>query len=67
MNIVNASTSYSRFQLHLGRSPQVIPPIVPSSLPKELADAGQTATSIINMLMDDVTDAHDNLLLSKIS
>jgi len=36
-------------------------------LPKELADAGQTATSIINTLTDDVADARDNLLLSKIS
>jgi len=67
MNTVNASTGYSGFQLHLGRSPQIIPPIIPSSLPKELADAGQTATSIINTLTEDVADARDNLLLSKIS
>jgi hypothetical protein len=28
---------------------------------------GQTATSVINTLVDDVTNARDNLLLSKIS
>ena len=67
MNTVNASTGYSGFQLHLGRSPRIIPPIVPSTLPDELADAGRTATSIINTLADDVADACDNLLLSKIS
>ncbi|KIM79776.1 hypothetical protein PILCRDRAFT_73731 [Piloderma croceum F 1598] len=67
MNTVNASTGYSGFQLHLGRSPQIIPPIVPSTLPDDLADAGRTATSIINTLADDVANARDNLLLSKIS
>jgi hypothetical protein len=66
MNMVNASTGYSGFQLHLGRSPRVIPPIVPSTLPKDLADADQTATSVINMLTNDFADARDNLLLSKI-
>jgi hypothetical protein len=67
MNTVNASTGFSGFQLHLGCSPCIIPPIVPSLLPVELADTVQTATSVINRLKDDVADAHDNLLLSKIS
>jgi hypothetical protein len=67
MNTVNASTGYTGFQLHLGRSPQIILPIIPSTLPADLADAGQTPTSVINTLANDVANAHDNLLLSKIS
>ncbi|KIM76024.1 hypothetical protein PILCRDRAFT_78168 [Piloderma croceum F 1598] len=67
MNSVNASTGFSGFQLHLRRSPWVIPPIIPNKLPVELYDAGQTATMLIDRLNDDVAQAHDNLLLVKIT
>jgi len=67
MNTVNASTGFSGFQLHLGRSPRVIPPIVPCELPTDASDATETARSIISRLADDVADARDNLLLSKIT
>jgi hypothetical protein len=66
MNTVNASTGFSGFQLHLGHSPRIIPPIVPSELPVDLADATTTATLVINQLMNNVADARDNLLLLKI-
>ena len=33
MNTVNASTGYSPFQLHLGRSPRLIPPLSSSPIP----------------------------------
>ena len=32
MNSVNASTGFSNFQIHLGRSPCLIPPIVPTTI-----------------------------------
>jgi len=67
MNSVNASTGFSGFQLHLGRSPRVILPIVPGNLPVELYDAGQTATALIDRLNNDVAQARDNLLLAKIT
>jgi hypothetical protein len=67
MNTVNASTGFSGFQLHLGRSPHVIPPIIPDLLPNELQEAALTATSIIQQLENDVAQARDNLLLVKIT
>ena len=36
MNTVNASTGFSGFQLHLGRSLRLIPPMVPTNLPDDL-------------------------------
>lgn len=65
MNTVNSSTGYLGFQLHLGQSPHVIPPIMPTSLPDDLHSAGSLAKSIITQLTDDVADAKDNLLQAK--
>ena len=65
MNTINSSTGYSGFQLHLGRSPHVIPPIVPTSLPDNLHSAGSTAENIINQLTNDIADAKDNLIQAK--
>ena len=67
MNTVNSSTGFSGFQLHLGRSPRIIPVIVPNDLPNELRDAGETATTVIQRLKNDVAEARDNLLLTKIT
>ena len=65
MNMINASTGYSGFQLHLGHSPHVIPPIVSNTPP--LAETPQPASSFIKKLLDNVADARDNLLLAKFS
>ena len=65
MNTINASTGYLGFQLHLGRSPCIIPPIIPTSLPDDLHSAASTAEDVINWLTNDVTDAKDNLLQPK--
>ena len=65
MNTINSSTGYSSFQLHLGRSPRVIPPIVPTSLPDNLRSMGSTAENIINQLTSDIADAKDNLIQAK--
>ena len=67
MNTINASTGYSGFQLHLGRSPHIIPPIVPSRLSPKLRSARPAAETVIAQLQNDVADAKDNLLLAKVA
>jgi hypothetical protein len=67
MNTVNASTGFSGFQLHLGRSPCLIPPIIPSELPSDMNCNTDTVKTIIELLTNDVAEAKDNLLLAKIT
>jgi hypothetical protein len=66
MNSVNASTNFSGFQLHLSRSPQIIPPIIPLTLPDELVNAGKLAIATLDNIETDVVQARDNLLHAKI-
>src|ERR1700735_4805202 len=67
MNTINASTNVSPFQLHLRRSPHVIPPLVPSNLPSDLAgtDEAALASTIIEQVTTDVEEAKDALLQAK--
>ena len=67
MNTVNAATGFTNFQLHLGRSLRIMPPIAPAILSDDLQDVGKTATVVIQCLTDDVAEAQDNLLLTKIT
>lgn len=67
MNTVNVSSGFSGFQLHLGCSPHVLPPIIPNTIPIELQDAVENANVLIQQLKDDVAEAHNNLLLTKIT
>ena len=57
----------SGFQLRLGHSPRVIPPIVPNNLDPELKDTPEAihAETIISKLKMDVDEAKDNLLQAK--
>jgi hypothetical protein len=64
MNTVNASTGFSGFQLKTGRSPRLIPPIVP--LPADASAEQITAHEIITRVELDVKEAQDNLLAAKI-
>jgi hypothetical protein len=66
-NSINASTGYSGFQLHLGRSPRVIPPLIKPTTPTEHADINITTSKMITCLLSDVADACDNLLIAKIT
>ena len=59
--------NYSGFQLHLGQSLRIIPPIVPSHLSPELQSAGPAAEAIITQLQNDIADVKDNLLLTKVT
>ena len=62
MNMVNKSTGFSSFQLHLGRSPQLIPPITPAVRAQTVVDAVQ----LMDQISLDVAEAKDNLMLAKI-
>lgn len=65
MNTINTSTGFMPFQLRMGRSLQLIPPILP--LPKDTSQEDISARDIIRQLHDDVSEAQDNLLRAKIS
>jgi hypothetical protein len=68
MNSVNASTGFSHFQLRLGRSPRVIPPLVPNNLSSSpITDSDSLrAQRMITEIHTDVMEAKDNLLKAKI-
>ena len=65
MNTINMSTGFTPFQLWMGQSPQLIPPILP--LHKDAAQEDISVHNIIHQLPHDVSDAKDNLLRAKIS
>jgi hypothetical protein len=67
MNTINSSTKFSGFQLHLGCLPCMIPSIMPNTLPDDLQDTARIALTVIQHISDDIAEAHDNLLLTKIT
>ena len=68
MHSLNASTRFSNFQLHIGCSPQIIPPLVPTVLssPSLMDDESVRAPEVITKLHTHVVEAKDNLLLARI-
>jgi len=62
MNSVNASTSFSPFQMRFGRLPKVIPPMV-SAATEGLEEI--SATEVIQRINEDVEEAKDNMLQAK--
>ncbi|KAF9047989.1 hypothetical protein BDZ89DRAFT_921065, partial [Hymenopellis radicata] len=65
MNTVNASTGFSGFQLRMGRSPRIMPPIVPST--RKFSDAEKLAREIIDRLTHDTAEAQDALIAAKVN
>ena len=65
MNSINASTGFLNFQLHIGRSPQIIPPMIPSDLPPTLCSASSHVEEVISWINLDVNKAWDNLITTK--
>jgi hypothetical protein len=62
MNMVNKSTGFSPFQLRLGQSPRILPPLTPG-----LPTTSTSATEVIHRLQDNTAEAQDNLLKAKIT
>ena len=65
MNTVNASTGFSNFQLHLGRLPRIIPPIVLLTLPPILCSTSSQVENLISCITMDINEAQDNLIMAK--
>ena len=65
MNAVNKSTGFTPFQLRFGRSPRIIPPLIPAKPSATVADID--AWHVIQHLEMDILEAQDNLLRAKIS
>jgi hypothetical protein len=68
MNSVNASVGFSNFQIRLGRSPHLIPPIVPPNIETPTSNDKDIlrAKDLIDNLNIDIAEAKDNLLEAKI-
>ena len=64
MNSVNVSTGFSPFQLHISRSPWIIPPLISSA---EVANEDGNAHSFLSHLQENVQEAQDHLLAAKVS
>jgi hypothetical protein len=65
MNSVNASTGFSGFQIRMGQSPRIIPPLVLGTGTKETSETC-AACSIISQIEADVAEAKDALIGAKV-
>lgn len=65
MNSVNKSTGFSPFQLRLGHSPRVLPPLPIEPLPQTVPEEAH-AVRLLHQLELDCWEAQDNLLLAKV-
>jgi hypothetical protein len=69
MSSVNASTGYTPFHLHLGRTPRMIPPLTPQSIETARQDFPTEVSNALDAIVSlktDIADAHDALLASRI-
>ncbi|KAI0309166.1 hypothetical protein OF83DRAFT_1044119, partial [Amylostereum chailletii] len=69
MNSVNASTGYSPFQLHLGRSPHLIPSLSSPDIADVVRDFGEDAVCaerFLHRVEADFGEVADALLASKV-
>ncbi len=66
MNTINASTGFSSFNLHLGHSPQVIPPLIPKAFTPGIPQEDIRAAELIEKLLLDTQTAADNLIRAKV-
>ncbi|GBE88838.1 Transposon Ty3-G Gag-Pol polyprotein [Sparassis crispa] len=67
MNTVNDSTSFSPFQLLLGRSPHLIPPFLQSLLADDHSSKSALAADLVKQIDTDVLEVQDNLFLAKVN
>ena len=66
MNTINKSTGFLPFQLHIGRSPHIIPPLIEQEN-HDTAPEAEHAYELIKKLEQISMEAQDNLLHAKIS
>ncbi|TFY52450.1 hypothetical protein EVJ58_g10012 [Rhodofomes roseus] len=66
MSSLNASTGMSNFQLRFGRTPRIIPPLVPRRL-ADLNEAQAAAWKAVDGIQHDVAEAKDCLLTAKVN
>ncbi|KAG2071224.1 hypothetical protein BDR04DRAFT_982824, partial [Suillus decipiens] len=64
MNTINTSTGYSPFQLHLGCSPRMLPPLIHNAKTPTEPEHQLVAKMMCNLQVN-VMEAQDNLLASK--
>jgi hypothetical protein len=64
MNTINTSTGFSPFQLRMGRSPRIIPPLVVNE--NDVVEDIR-ALDVITKLESDINEAKDNLEAAKLS
>jgi len=69
MNTINVSTSFSPFQLRMGRSPYLIPPLVAITADKSAMNTPETdaAIALIQKIESNILEAKDNLLTAKVT
>jgi hypothetical protein len=65
MNTINKSTGFSPFQLRMGRSPRIIPPLFTPVAANTTEE--ERARELIKRLQLDMLEAQDNLLKAKVS
>jgi hypothetical protein len=65
MNTVNTSTGYSPFQLHLGRQPRMLPPLMEDTTPSVVGSEEERASRLLSQLKHDLLEAQDNLIAAK--
>jgi hypothetical protein len=68
MNSINASTGFSNFQIRLGCSLHLMPPIVPTTVTIPRSDAAEVlcAQDLITTIKTDVAEARNNLIQAKV-
>lgn len=64
MNTVNKSTGFLPFQLRMGHSPRVVPPLIPAVEPPQSEE--DVARKIIERLAVDTATAQDNMWQAKV-
>jgi hypothetical protein len=68
MNTINVSSGFSPFQLHMGHSPCLIPPIAPALAEEASSDVDTAlALALIKCITLDIKEAKDNLLAAKVA
>ena len=64
MNMINRSTGFTPFQLRFGKSPRVLPPLLPTT---SSTPADRLASDLLSQMQTREAEAQDNLLTAKIS